>query len=304
MAGARRKASRVRTRPSADAADRDARTARNPSGTGSVAACVRRCCSSFGSTWVCGPSGLLPPGRDRLIDLGAADPADEDAVRVRRKNDPHRRIGRIEHRPPDALAQFRRDRRIGDADARSACSTSSPRSNRIAPRSLLPQRRVVRPDFREHLPPVHRAVLLGKAQGDAVSSSRAGRCSPRRTAVSLRRRNADAAARASRPTGSIAEIDRGILVAVARELGDAAESAEAPLRVGIFKVLRDERCRLAIACPSLHSLLLRRRPGQHVARAVMLAAHDVDAERRRDIGVRQHRAGSPAASTLPLIEQN
>ena len=33
------------------------------------------------------------------------------------------------------------------------------------------------------------------------------------------------------------QIDRDLFVAIARELGDAAESPEAPLRVGIFEVL-------------------------------------------------------------------
>ena len=53
---------------------------------GSVADASVPVVSSLGSTWVCGPSGLLPDaGGYRLIDFDTAELADEHAMRIGRK---------------------------------------------------------------------------------------------------------------------------------------------------------------------------------------------------------------------------
>ncbi len=173
-------------------------------------------------------------GRNRLIHLDPAEPADEDAMRIGVKDQSHRRIAGLRTprgRYARAIARWFRDRSI--RTQKSACNAPRPRSNRIEPRSCGRNASRSAPSS---VSTVRRFI----AQSSSGRQSAIRWFQPVLVVLSEANGRLSAWCRSAMPpravtaeTDSADRVSTTGFIAVAREFGDGAEGAETPLRVGI-----------------------------------------------------------------------
>jgi len=101
--------------------------------------------------------------RYRLKDFNAADPADENPVRIGRKDHRHGAVSGGEDRIPRAIAQRGNDLRIGAPHACVDLQGAEPEIEKDGGAIVRAQRIGVAPDFGKDRPRVHRASRLGEA---------------------------------------------------------------------------------------------------------------------------------------------
>ena len=137
-------------------------------------------------------------------------------------------------------AQAFGERAIRGADATVDLQGAEPEIEQHRGAVLRTQRFGVRADFAQHSAPAHRAGLLGQAERDALAPAlRGDRFECDRPQVRMREQP-DAAARRHDGTRHFAMLNVGRLIGVTRELRDRAERAEAPLRVRVGELSRDQ----------------------------------------------------------------
>ena len=182
-----------------DAPDKDARKGSSRRERARSPAWVRPLFRSFGSTWVCGPSGLVPRrGRDRLIDLDPAEPAGEDPMRVGFEDDAHRGVCGLEHRTAGALAQLRDGVAIVGADAEIRLQRAEPEVEQHRSSVLLAQGLRIGAEFSQDGSAVHRAIALRQAKRDPLAPARPGDALGREGSALRMVVEGDAAARRNR----------------------------------------------------------------------------------------------------------
>jgi len=164
--------------------------------------------------------------------LRCSEPADEYAVRIGGKDNRHRGITALEHVAAGMLAQPRDDIGISRYERRNPpVSAPKPRSNSTASQSSRAQWLAV--------------GRFPSAQCAAIAQSSSGRpqrdpliqpflsCSQKQRGGCGMRFHAESRRVASRPKLRGPSDQAARLARVAREFGDGAKRAEAPLRVGI-----------------------------------------------------------------------
>lgn len=177
---------------------------------------------------------------NRLVDLDAAQPRYEYAVRACLDDEPHRRIVRLQHCAAGVCAQLRRQRGMGDADAqvRLQGADAEVEQNRVP--VLRSQRAHVRAELGEHAAPGHAAALLAQTQRHAVRPALARRSLKGDKAHTGGRCEADTAACGGERERILSALEAERFVGIAHEFGERTEGAETPLRLGVVHLRGEE----------------------------------------------------------------
>ena len=100
--------------------------------------------------------------RDRLIDLDAAEPADEDTVRIGCEDHSHGGIAGLEHRAADMFAQPRCEIAIADADAEIRLQRAETEIEQNGSAIFLAWRLMIGADLGQRDALVHGAIIFGR----------------------------------------------------------------------------------------------------------------------------------------------
>ena len=108
--------------------------------------------------------GAFPAGRrDRLINLGTADLADENAVWIGGQDDAHHLVSRREHRLSGVVPESGDDIGVANADVGIDLQGAETEIEQHTVAIFGAQRSIIRTDFRERRAAAHGAGFLPKA---------------------------------------------------------------------------------------------------------------------------------------------
>lgn len=131
------------------------------------------------------------------------------------------------------MAKFCDDAGIIDAHAEIRLQGSETEIEQDGAAVFHPQRAAIAAEFGQHRAPVHRAAIGRQAQRDPLAPAGFGQALGCERSDGFAGRNGNTAPRGHGGYAMCGLRQRYSLVSITRELGDAAERAKAPLRIGI-----------------------------------------------------------------------
>ena len=187
---------------------------------------------------------LAARGRDWLENLGPADPADEDAVRIGGEDDAHGVVVGRENRFPRASAQCRDGFWIGAADADIDLHRIETKIKQYAASIFIAQCVAVRAEFGQFGAAVHGTMRSRETQRDPMVPGFLRRRF-RGDRAQLRDRNKANSAAPRYGADLVRSLNEGHRFArVARELGDRTEGTEAEACFGVGELTGEKRDQL------------------------------------------------------------
>src|SRR5882672_3028638 len=112
--------------------------------------------------------------RDRLIDLDAAEPADEDAMRGGLEDHSHRRIAGFEYGAAGVFAQPPLEIAIADTDTEIRLQRAETEIEQNGLPIFLARCLTIGAELRQHDTPVHGAIIFRQAKRDPLVPAGSG----------------------------------------------------------------------------------------------------------------------------------